>query len=135
MALKERRGNESARLDNAKGKKSRDEKAYFTEEITDRAESEEEEDSNIILSSDSEKAFTALADNTRNPAIKESIAAEWFLGTGSSSHVAGDKKLFTSLRPLDTSRRIKCGGGYLNVTGIGTAIVEYGWNRLVLENV
>jgi hypothetical protein len=48
--------------------------------------------------------------------------------------MAGDKRLFTSLRPLDTSRHVKCGGGYLNVTGIGTAIIECGWNRLVLEN-
>jgi hypothetical protein len=61
----------------SKGKRSRKEKAYFTE-ITDRAESEGEEASDIILSSDSERVVMALAGNAR-PAVKEPIAAEWLI--------------------------------------------------------
>jgi hypothetical protein len=73
-------------------------KAYTTEEITIRAESAGGED---ILSSDSERAFVALADDNAR------------------------------LEPLNISRHAQCGDGSLNVTGIGTPTVECSQDRQV----
>src|SRR4029077_15227695 len=81
--------------------KKRKKKAYSTEEITIRAESVGGEDCDIILSSDSERAFVALADDNAR------------------------------LEPLNISRHAQCGDGSFNVTQIGTPTVECGQDKQV----
>jgi hypothetical protein len=99
--LKGRRHRPRRRRSGSQGSKTRKEKAFITEEITIRAESVEGEDSDIILSSDSESAFIALTnDNAR-------------------------------LKPLNIDSRRAQYGGYLDVTGIGAPSVECGRDRWV----
>lgn len=64
----------------------------------------------------------------------------WYMDTGASEHMCGNKLLFESLREKETNSRVKVGdGSLLNIKGVGTVAV-FAWNgkkyiKSVLSNV
>jgi hypothetical protein len=73
----------------------------------------------ILLSSDSERVFMTLADDSARSAISSRISDTV---SASSFHITGDK--VTRIRLLPILSRHGDADGYLNVTGIGTSTVD-----------
>ena len=50
-------------------------------------------------------------------------SSDWLLDSCASSHMTDQPSLFRELKPLQTRRWIKVGGGYLHATHIGKAVM------------
>lgn len=61
---------------------------------------------------------------------------KWITDTGASSHMTGNRRLFTKLRTISTKRKVRTGGGRLDIKGIGTVrLVDANHSKINLVNV
>jgi hypothetical protein len=61
---------------------------------------------------------------------------KWIADTGATSHMSGNQKLFIDLRPINSDRYVKTGGGRLDIKGVGTVkLIDAHHSRINLVNV
>ena len=61
---------------------------------------------------------------------------EWILDTGASAHMTWDKRMFSSFKPIVTTRKVQTGGARLAIEGIGTVrIADTANNTIRFKNV
>uniref|UniRef100_A0A9Q8L4L8 Retrovirus-related Pol polyprotein from transposon TNT 1-94-like beta-barrel domain-containing protein n=1 Tax=Passalora fulva TaxID=5499 RepID=A0A9Q8L4L8_PASFU len=113
-------------------KESRKPKASSSKPARAHATQEDASDSEILSEDDDvdEVAHSTVEAKGKYP------SSEWLLDSCASSHMTDQDSLFRTLKPLQKRKWIKVGGGYLQATHIGSAVMGGpSGKQIVLENV
>jgi hypothetical protein len=112
---------------------------------TSRSRSEDEDAHIGALEDGDDEAWIAESDtidrendligpkDNQIPSVKKH---KWIADTGATSHMSGNQKLFIDLRPINSDRCVKTGGGRLDIKGVGTVkLIDAHHSRINLVNV
>jgi transposase InsO family protein len=93
----------------------------------------EDSDDEAWFAHDTQDKDLVVLGNEKIPSVEKH---KWIADTGATSHMTGDRKLVKNLRSVKTVRKVKTGGGRLDIEGVGTVkLIDAHHSRINLVNV